>query len=213
MSTENSSFSIVKFDPAVHHEQALEALETAFAEDPFMLEMWKGDQRVVGKKTFLEAVLVVKKDETRVMIDDEDGTVVGVLCWQSREPGFLQEERTVARLSMRYCGVRGTWGTLRNYVSGVASLMSGLRRDYGKNRLYLKLVGIHSRYHGKGCGTQLLQQALEEVDNTTGASIYLESSNEKNLRFYQRHGFELHEKRLWHGAALYPMVRPGKTEK
>ena len=211
MSTEKPSFSIIKFDPAVHHEQALDALETAFAEDPFMLEMWKGDQRVVGRKAFLEAVLVVKKDETMVMVDDEDGAVVGVLSWQSREPGFLQEEIAIGRLSIRYCGLWGALGTLWNYINGVASLMIGLRRDYGKNRLYLKLVGIHSRYHGKGCGTQLLQQALEEVDNTTGASIYLESSNEKNLRFYQRHGFELHEKRLWHGAALYPMVRPGKT--
>ena len=55
---------------------------------------------------------------------------------------------------------------------------------------YLPLLGVDPFYHGKGLGSALIQHALSICDRDN-KSAYLESSNPKNISFYERHGFEL----------------------
>lgn len=55
---------------------------------------------------------------------------------------------------------------------------------------YLRVVGCDPSRQGQGVGAMLLRPALARCDaERTGA--YLESSNEKNLSFYRRHGFRV----------------------
>ena len=55
---------------------------------------------------------------------------------------------------------------------------------------YLPLLGVDPLHHGKGLGSALMQHAIVmfDLDNKLA---YLESSNPKNIPFYERHGFEL----------------------
>lgn len=55
---------------------------------------------------------------------------------------------------------------------------------------YLPLLGVDPLYHGKGFGSILMKHASKIFDKDN-ALAYLESSNARNLHFYQRHGFEL----------------------
>jgi ribosomal protein S18 acetylase RimI-like enzyme len=55
---------------------------------------------------------------------------------------------------------------------------------------YLPLLGVDPFYHGKGLGSALIQHALSICDRDN-KSAYLESSNPKNIPFYELHGFEL----------------------
>jgi GNAT superfamily N-acetyltransferase len=55
---------------------------------------------------------------------------------------------------------------------------------------YLPLLGVDPLWHGKGFGSALMKHALERSDRENKLA-YLESSNPKNVPFYQRHGFEL----------------------
>ena len=55
---------------------------------------------------------------------------------------------------------------------------------------YLPLLGVDPFYHGKGLGSALIQHTLSICDRDN-KSAYLESSNPKNIPFYERHGFEL----------------------
>ncbi len=55
---------------------------------------------------------------------------------------------------------------------------------------YLRLIGCDPARQGQGVGAALLRPTLDQCDARHEAA-YLESSNERNLTFYRRHGFEL----------------------
>jgi ribosomal protein S18 acetylase RimI-like enzyme len=69
---------------------------------------------------------------------------------------------------------------------------------------YLATLGTDPAHQGKGVGTALLAPVLERCD-AEGVPAYLESSKERNVAFYARHGFEVTEEldlmgggpRLW----------------
>jgi ribosomal protein S18 acetylase RimI-like enzyme len=55
---------------------------------------------------------------------------------------------------------------------------------------YLEFVATATQAQGRGLGSALLTDALGRFD-AQGLPVYLESSNPRNLPFYQRHGFEI----------------------
>ncbi len=55
---------------------------------------------------------------------------------------------------------------------------------------YLRVIGCDPDRQGQGIGAALLRPMLERCD-ARKEPAYLESSNEKNLTFYRRHGFEV----------------------
>jgi ribosomal protein S18 acetylase RimI-like enzyme len=55
---------------------------------------------------------------------------------------------------------------------------------------YLPLIGVNPAQQRKGCGSALMKHALALCDRDKKLA-YLESSNPKNVPFYERHGFEL----------------------
>jgi ribosomal protein S18 acetylase RimI-like enzyme len=72
---------------------------------------------------------------------------------------------------------------------------------------YLRVLGCDPGRQGRGVGSRLLQPMLDELDRTKTAA-YLESSNERNLPFYRRHGFEpLEELRTRLGPRVWLMWR------
>ncbi|WP_162908182.1 GNAT family N-acetyltransferase [Allorhizocola rhizosphaerae] len=64
-----------------------------------------------------------------------------------------------------------------------------LHRLVPQNHWYLEFIGTSAAARGAGLGSALINHALEHV--TGGLPIYLESSNPRNLTFYQRHGFHV----------------------
>ena len=54
---------------------------------------------------------------------------------------------------------------------------------------YLSVLGADPSRQGQGVGTRLMTPMLARCDREA-MPAYLESSNEKNLSFYRRHGFE-----------------------
>ena len=72
---------------------------------------------------------------------------------------------------------------------------------------YLPLLGVDPLHHGKGLGSALLKHAIITLDHDYKFA-YLESSNPKNIPFYERHGFELlGTVQVNTSPSIFPMLR------
>jgi ribosomal protein S18 acetylase RimI-like enzyme len=72
---------------------------------------------------------------------------------------------------------------------------------------HLAFIGVDAAHQGKGVGADLMRHRLAEID-AKGLHAYLESSNPRNIHFYQRHGFEvLREIRVGASPPVFPMLR------
>jgi ribosomal protein S18 acetylase RimI-like enzyme len=93
-----------------------------------------------------------------------------------------------------------------------ASVLAGLERmekqhPDDRSHWYLFILGTEPAAQGQGLGSALLDQMLARVD-ADGMPVYLESSSERNLALYGRHGFELTgELVIPGGPRIWPMWR------
>ena len=72
---------------------------------------------------------------------------------------------------------------------------------------YLEFIASTER----GLGTELMEHGLKTV--TRGLPVYLESSNPRNLSFYERHGFEVTgEPPMRSGPPQWTLWRSGQAE-
>jgi ribosomal protein S18 acetylase RimI-like enzyme len=72
---------------------------------------------------------------------------------------------------------------------------------------YLSVLGVDPHAQGRGVGSRLLAPMLERCDRE-GVPAYLESSKERNVEYYGRHGFRVTgEFRFPRGPAMWPMWR------
>jgi ribosomal protein S18 acetylase RimI-like enzyme len=72
---------------------------------------------------------------------------------------------------------------------------------------HLAFLGTDPSVQGQGLGSAVLRPVLEQCDSD-GVAAYLESSKERNIDFYARHGFRVtRELRLPRGPRVWPMWR------
>ena len=69
------------------------------------------------------------------------------------------------------------------------------------------MLGTEPASQGQGLGSAVLGPVLEQCD-ADGVGAYLESSKERNIDFYARHGFRVtDELRLLRGPRMWGMWR------
>jgi ribosomal protein S18 acetylase RimI-like enzyme len=72
---------------------------------------------------------------------------------------------------------------------------------------YLAVLGTDPPAQGQGLGSAVLAPVLEQCD-ADGVAAYLESSKERNIHFYARHGFRVtREIKLPRGPRMWAMWR------
>jgi len=76
-----------------------------------------------------------------------------------------------------------------------------------ETHFYLSVLGVDPACQRRGIGSRLLAPGLELCDRE-GVGAYLETARERNVVFYQRHGFRTtHEVVLPRGPRLWLMWR------
>jgi ribosomal protein S18 acetylase RimI-like enzyme len=73
---------------------------------------------------------------------------------------------------------------------------------------YLGYLGVAPDHQGQGIGAAMLREVTDQAD-VAGTAAYLESSNERNLSLYERHGFRVVEdfRLLGRGPTVWRMWR------
>ncbi len=72
---------------------------------------------------------------------------------------------------------------------GANEIMERIHKKYvPEPHWYLMIVGVDPELQGRGLGTALVKEGLARADQAN-CPCYLETSEERNLAFYERHGF------------------------
>ncbi len=135
----------------------------------------------------------------------------GVACWLS--PGGMH-------LSLGRLVRSGLYGTplkmgLAAYrrFAVYKSYSDGLHRRHAPaSHWYLWAVGVRPGLQGRGIGGRLLEPVLARA-SADGTACYLETGEERNLRFYEKHGFRVvgEGKVPGQGGEVWAMLRNGAS--
>ena len=177
-----------------------ESLAHAFDDDPVMAYLLPNpDSRLLRLMRFYRTALSVQHLAHGCCFTNDDRA--GAALWDP--PGHWRV--TFGQI------LRGTPG----FVAALGSrLVVGLRALAAVERVhprvphyYLAILGTRPERQGKGLGSALLQPILRRCDEQR-VGAYLESSKERNIHFYRRHGFEVTgEVRLPDGPVVWSMWR------
>ena len=136
-------------------------------------------------------------------------SVEGVACWLS--PG----ETHLALGRLMRSGLYGTplkmgWAAYRRFAS-YRSYADGLHKLYAPDlHWYLWAVGVSPPSQGRGIGGMLLEPVLTRA-SADGVACYLETGEERNIRFYEKHGFKVAGEGTMpeKGVKVWAMLRDG----
>jgi ribosomal protein S18 acetylase RimI-like enzyme len=183
-----------------------QALASAFQDDPVIAWVFPDEHRrravLAAFMEFRLRKLAFPHDEVW-MTDGGDAAAVWLPPpgrWQLSRPQRL----LLLPALVRFFGLR------------TASVLGGLermekRRPDDPPHWYLFILGTEQAAQGRGLGSALLAQMLARVD-ADRMPAYLESSNERNLAWYGRHGFEVtSELAIPGGPRIWPMWREPRT--
>jgi ribosomal protein S18 acetylase RimI-like enzyme len=183
-----------------------QTLASAFQDDPVIAWVFPDQQRrravLPAFMEFRLRKLAFPHDEVW-MTDGGDAAAVWLPPpgrWQLSRPQRL----LLLPALVRFFGLR------------TASVLGGLermekRRPDDPPHWYLFILGTEQAAQGRGLGSALLAQMLARVD-ADRMPAYLESSNERNLAWYGRHGFEVtSELAIPGGPRIWPMWREPRT--
>lgn len=90
----------------------------------------------------------------------------------------------------------------------VGGMLEGMARYHPREpHWYLPMIAADPRWFGKGLGSLLMKHALRRCDEE-GMPAYLESSNPRNIPFYERFGFRtIGEIQCGSAPVMTPMLR------
>jgi ribosomal protein S18 acetylase RimI-like enzyme len=78
---------------------------------------------------------------------------------------------------------------------------------------YLQFMGVAPGWQGQGIGSRLMAPMLEQCDRE-GVRAYLDATNERNKRLYERHGFKAEDPFAASGGPpLWPMWRQPTSDR
>jgi GNAT superfamily N-acetyltransferase len=134
----------------------------------------------------------------------EIGGFAGVALWLP--PGISSDEEALASLMERTAHAE-----IKQDLAQVFERMATFHPR--EPHWYLPLIGVDPSRQGQRLGDQLMAHALARCD-ADGLPAYLESSNPRNIPFYERQGFEaLGKIQVRSSPSIVPMLRKPRTRK
>jgi ribosomal protein S18 acetylase RimI-like enzyme len=175
-------------------------LARAFDDDPFL--NWFIRQDGKRNQRFERAMEVALTKMSNGMNETWMGTEFeGGALW--RRPGEVKISALQSlALTPPFASVTG-WSGLARFVNAMNQFDKKHEHYAPGDHYYLFVLGVEPELQGRGVGGQLIKPVLDRADSEN-LPCYLESSNPRNIPFYERHGFRVMEQLKAHSTA--PLV-------
>ncbi|MBF6416246.1 GNAT family N-acetyltransferase [Nocardia cyriacigeorgica] len=183
-----------------------QTLAAAFHEDPVSVWLWPDPRRrAAGLPRFFAAMTRHHHFATGGvdLAVDSSGAIGGAALWN---PPGRWHHSTVSDLLMLPQFARAM-GTRLLAGKRIGDIMTA--RHPEEPHWYLAVIGSDPAQRGHGYGHALMSKRLDRCDSEL-VPAYLESSNESNIGYYQRFGFEITDTITIPGGGptLWAMWRP-----
>jgi ribosomal protein S18 acetylase RimI-like enzyme len=174
-----------------HTHQAMAALGRAFADDPLMKYVLPDDDKRPQATPelyggIIRYALLYGKAYTTSNVD-------GAACWLPPEQSSPTLLRMLKAGMLKVPFLLG-WKSYQRLNEFEAQAEILHKRHATKPHWYLWALGVDPACQGKGTGGVLLQPIIAQAD-ADKTPCYLETQNEKNLPFYEKHGFKVSEQK------------------
>lgn len=159
-------------------------LAAAFLADPVMDWITRpGPKRAAGLERFFYWLLQIRAIPFGEvwMADDASVAAAWLPPGAPASPGGLIEQLKLIPMFLRLCGFPRL---ARGNAIGAA-----MEKSHPHDRhYYLAFIAVAPRLQGMGLGGAMMEACIKRID-TTHEAAYLENSNPKNTRLYERNGF------------------------
>lgn len=176
--TENNS----DFYQATTHNKAniIDTLTLAFAEDPLLSHViGKAKNRQAASNAYFDLCF----ESCSMRLSRRDHKAAALWLMPGVHVGFWDHMKFLPTI-VRVLGLSGVPRAVRT----LAALDKVHPTD--QPHYYLWAVGVHPSLQGQDIGSQIIQPTLSECD-AKQIGVYLETSNPRNLPWYQKLGFEI----------------------
>lgn len=159
------------------------ALCDAFADDPVQQWLFAGaDDEDAARGRFFQFFVEEYFALGHTYVLGGDGTAGGAL-WSPPDRNVLHDGDRIAVLVEMMTEAVGNEAMTR-----LPEVARAAEYRPAEPHFYLGILGVSPRRQGEGLGADLVAPVLETCDRT-GVIAHLESSNPRNLGFYERLGF------------------------
>jgi GNAT superfamily N-acetyltransferase len=169
-------------------EKGAEVLARAMQHSPDMKYFIGDDSRMLEApaRRFYQSVIRIGLIHGEVYTTP---SMLGIAVWVSPEHNSFTFG-SMFRTGFLRAIVSMGFGPLRRFVRSSIFVEKLQKQAISVPHWTLVFIGVEPAYRGKGVGGKLIQPILARADSD-GMPCYVESVDERNLTFYQRHGFEI----------------------
>ena len=179
------NFEVVESDKK-DFSQASSVLGKAFLDQPNVMAMLDGDiikaEKLLGTGIF--ALIKLNRRYNKVWVALNNGRMVGVVnvaTWPRCQMSAFEKLRTAPRI-MTMLGSSAT--------KALKMMSTWEKQDPKKPHMHIGPLGVLPEMQGNGVGSKLMQACLAYADGENLPS-YLETDRDRNVPFYEKHGFKV----------------------
>lgn len=159
------------------------ALTDAFTDDPMMAWIYPDlETRPAFMRTFMDLALQIGFPHGHTYAG---GPNAGAAIWSPPDIDLF-DDATIENMFT----VLGEQIGERSAEVGAGLLSIGEHHPHDEPHFYLFVLGTTRAQQSNGLGSNMMREVLDRCDRQ-GLGAYLESSNARNVPFYERHGFKV----------------------
>jgi ribosomal protein S18 acetylase RimI-like enzyme len=171
------------------HPAIVEVLAQAFDQDPIMQYFYTSKKESRLHRLQWLSQLVVNYCEPYEQIYTTTNGLKGCAVWLPPE-GFPMDMFRLLRLGFYQFPLKVQWNRIGEFFKIFNEMEHFHLEDMPNPHWYLFMLGVSPDFQGRGVGSDLIHPVLEQSDRE-GVPCYLETSTERGVKFYQKHGFEV----------------------